>query len=226
MLILRENMAYRRGDENTHPPLHTSRMWQHYVQHARNLPLEQRAGFVQTLRQDTEDLTLLLWQPQDPDDRQSLFNVLEHSRLALEALGYDILPRYSPDPEYEDDPPAYSPFVPLPVSFVLPLNRHFHFHFRRCAECFHCRTSWRKSAHSSSCTHMRLLGLEVGIHGLTALDTQSYDDAAGGDHGARLPKGGIRKAAKRARQLLGSLCHNFRNSRRQQSPRESIRSQT
>lgn len=95
-------------------------MLEHYVQHARSLPLELRGGFILSLRQDIVELEPLLWQPQAPQDRRCLFNIIETSRLALEALGYDVLPGYSPDPDYEDDPPAYSSFVRLPVSTLSP----------------------------------------------------------------------------------------------------------
>lgn len=96
-------------------------MWVIAVRHAESLPLEQCAGFLQSLRQDLEELSPLLWQPQSPQDRQCLFDVIEQSRLVLETLDYDVLPRYSPDPEYEDDPPEYSSFVRLPASLLLPV---------------------------------------------------------------------------------------------------------
>lgn len=57
-----------------------------------------------------------LWDPLSPYERECLFSVIRQLRMSFRVLGYDVLPRYSPDPDYEDDPPDYFPFIILPVS--------------------------------------------------------------------------------------------------------------
>lgn len=89
-----------------------------YVQHALSLSLEDRMEFLRSLKQSIGELEPLLYDDQAPEDRMTLHRIIVNSRHALRELGYDVLPRYNLNAEYEDSPPEYSHFVRLPVSVI------------------------------------------------------------------------------------------------------------